>query len=85
MPRHAKAWQGRGSALMGLQRFEEAVESLDRALELAPGDPQALEQRSTALRAAKDAEGYSLGRKCREGVAASVPPFSMSGNVSAKP
>ena len=36
MPNHYEAWSKRGNALLGLERYEEAIASFDRVIELKP-------------------------------------------------
>lgn len=49
-PRNADAWTGQGTALQYLERYEEALEAYDRALELKPNHGMAKKWRETCLR-----------------------------------
>ena len=49
-PRSADAWTGKGTSLQQLERYEEALEAYDRALELAPDHELAKRWRDTCLR-----------------------------------
>ena len=49
-PRSSDAWRGKGTALQQLERFEDALEAYDRALELDPADDLAKRWRETCLR-----------------------------------
>src|SRR5262249_14731562 len=48
-PRAPDAWVNLGIVLHALKRDQEALESFDKALELKPGDADALHQRANAL------------------------------------
>src|SRR5712692_8589335 len=48
-PRAPDAWVTLGIVLHALKRDQEALESFDKALELKPGDADALHQRANAL------------------------------------
>ncbi|NJR65232.1 MAG: tetratricopeptide repeat protein [Leptolyngbyaceae cyanobacterium CRU_2_3] len=43
-----QAWLTRGEALINLQRYEEAIVALDKALQLRPKDPEAQKLRRQA-------------------------------------
>ncbi len=43
------AWNNRGIALLNLGRFEEALESVDKALQIKPDFEQALKLRALLL------------------------------------
>ncbi len=49
-PRSADAWTGKGTALQQLERYQEALEAYNRALELAPDHELARRWRETCLR-----------------------------------
>ncbi|MEK6987881.1 MAG: tetratricopeptide repeat protein, partial [Candidatus Thermoplasmatota archaeon] len=49
-PRSPEAWTGKGTALQQLERYKEALEAYDRALELAPDHELATRWRETCLR-----------------------------------
>ncbi len=49
-PRSADAWTGKGTALQQLERYREALEAYDRALELSPDHELAKRWRETCLR-----------------------------------
>ena len=51
--KHSESWNFRAVALATLERYEEALESSDRALALRPNYPEAHNNRSIALRALK--------------------------------
>ncbi len=50
-PYHAEAWTNRGIALLHLGRGDEALESLDRALSLDPGQQRARDARDRIVQA----------------------------------
>lgn len=54
--RSADAWTGKGTALQQLERYEEALQAYDHALELAPGHELATRWRETCLRHLKQGE-----------------------------
>jgi len=49
-PRSADGWAGRGVALQQLERYQEALEAYDRALELKPNHELARKWRETCSR-----------------------------------
>ena len=49
-PRSPEAWTGKGVALQHLERYREALEAYDRALEARPDDEMARKWRETCLR-----------------------------------
>jgi tetratricopeptide (TPR) repeat protein len=49
-PDNATAWTGKGVALQGLARYEEALAAVDEALRLRPGHPGATRARDAVLK-----------------------------------
>ena len=52
-PKNGNAWNNRGTALVALKRYEEAIQSYDKAIELDPKKGNAWNNRGVALRQLK--------------------------------
>lgn len=69
------SWTSRGDALAGLGRYEEALTAFDRALKVAPYDPDTWRSKARALRAlGRESEALEAERRERELSSGTQPP-----------